>query len=99
MEWVAESITPVTAFKLQYKEDYYTYTSLSDLDDLENGKGWTEVKVAPVSNGDGFYSGKHVVENLRPATRYLARVSSRNDYGYSNFGPPIRFGTKGAGKL
>lgn len=97
LEWVAESISPITAFKLQYKEEeddhYYEMTNEIVQGDEE---GWKEFKVAPLNNGDHFYSGKHTLTQLRTATRYVARVSSKNDYGYSKFSQPFKFGTKGA---
>jgi hypothetical protein len=95
MEWVAESISPITAFKLQYKkqtDDYYRANTI----DLNDDKDWTEVEIIPKSNGDNFYSGKYTVKNLQPATLYLARVSSSNDYGFNKFSQPFQFATKGA---
>ena len=96
MEWVAESISDITEFKLQYKEDnsYYLANSITDTDD-----SWIEVKVQPQSNGDNFYTGKTNLRKLSPATRYLARVSSKNDYGFSKYSQPFSFATKGAGKI
>ena len=61
-----------------------------------DSEGWKVVTVKPVHNEDTHYSGKHEIKNLRPQMRYIARVSSRNDYGFNE---PIEFefGTKGAG--
>lgn len=86
LEWVTESITPITNFKLQFKHE----NSANDQ--------WTEVHVVPQNNGDHFYSGKFTVDKLSPATFYQARVSSKNNYGYSKFSQPFKFATKGAGK-
>jgi hypothetical protein len=97
LEWVAQSITPITAFKLQYKRIADNYIHTSDV--LDNEADWIEVRVAPLNNGDHFYSGKFVIENLDPASHYLARISSSNSYGYGPFSPPFRFGTKGAGNI
>ena len=58
--------------------------------------GWKVVTVKPVHNEDTHYSGKHEIKNLRPQMRYIARVSSRNDYGF-NEPKEFEFGTKGAG--
>ena len=67
--------------------------------DDDSEKDWTEVNgIPPKSNGDNFYSGKHTLKGLEPATRYLARVSSKNDYGFNKFSQPFHFATKGAGK-
>ena len=100
MEWVAESISPITDFKFQFKkqtDDYYYRANMISVED-DNEKDWTTVEVSPKSNGDNFYSGKHTVTDLEPASRYLARVSSKNDYGFNKFSQPFHFATKGAGK-
>ena len=101
MEWVAESISPITTFKFQFKkqtDDYYYRANMIVQDD-DSEKDWSKaVEVEPKSNGDNFYSGKHTLTGLEPATRYLARVSSKNDYGFNKFSQPFHFATKGAGK-
>ena len=100
MEWVAESISPITDFKFQFKkqtDDYYYRANMIVQDD-DSEKDWAETQVDPKSNGDNFYSGKHTLNGLEPATRYLARVSSKNDYGFNKFSQPFHFATKGAGK-
>ena len=67
--------------------------------DDDSEKDWAKaVEIEPKSNGDNFYSGKHILTGLEPATRYLARVSSKNDYGFNKFSQPFHFATKGAGK-
>lgn len=95
LEWVAESITPITNFKLQYKEDYYHHPNAIE----DDSSSWTEIQVNPQNNGDHFYSGKLTLDKLTPATRYLARVSSKNDYGYSELSQPFKFATKGGKKM
>jgi len=93
LEWVSESNSAITNFKLQYKsDDYYYY----DNEIADDDSSWTEVQVAPQNNGDHFYSGKYTLTNLSTASRYIARVKSKNDYGYSKFSQPFRFATKGA---
>ena len=37
-----------------------------------------------------------MIPRLRPATHYVARVSSQNTYGYSNPSQVFNFSTKGA---
>jgi len=99
LEWVAESITNITAFKVEYKAVEY------DGDELESNfhqrfstadqQGWTDIQVAPKHSEDHYFTGKHVIGNLKPMTSYVARVSSKNDYGFNS--PKVfRFGTKGA---
>ena len=96
MEWVTESISPVTNFKLQYKEEDYSYWSINSIQDDED-ENWTEVQIVPQSNGDDYYAGRYTIDKLSPAKNYMARVASKNDYGYSKFSQAFRFGTKGAG--
>ena len=94
LEWVTESITEITKFKLQYKDDDYSSNDISD----DKSTSWKEFQVVPQKNGEHFYTGKIMLKNLSKASRYVARVSSKNDYGYSKYSQPFRFGTKGAGE-
>jgi hypothetical protein len=95
LEWVTESITEITKFKLQYKDDDYSSNDISD----DKSTSWKEFQVVPQKNGEHFYTGKIMLKNLSKASRYVARVSSKNDYGYSKYSRPFRFGTKGAAPL
>ena len=85
LEWVTESITPVRAFKLQYRPEGKTSWS-QDID-----------VSTPIDNGDHFFAGKFKFEKLLPASSYEVRISSLNEYGYSQYSEPFTFGTKGAG--
>lgn len=58
-----------------------------------------EVEAYQLPNEDNTYAGTHMVANLKPATVYLAKVSSRNVYGYSNPSQAFKFATRGAGNL
>ena len=93
LEWVTESISEITKFKLQYKDDDFS-NEISD----DKSTSWKELQVVPQKNGEHFYTGKITLKNLSKASRYVARVSSKNDYGYSKYSQPFRFGTKGAGE-
>ena len=73
-------------------------SSNSVTDARGDSEGWKVVTVKPVHNEDTHYSGKHEIKNLRPQMRYIARVSSRNDYGF-NEPKEFEFGTKGAGMI
>ena len=97
LEWVAQSITPISAFKLQYRRISENYIQSSSNDVNDSHVDWIEVSVAPLNNGDHFYSGRFIIENLDPASHYLARISSNNAYGFGPYSPPFRFATKGAG--
>ena len=66
-------------------------------DARSDSEGWTEVTVRPVHAEKTSFVGKHVLQGLIPQTRYIARVSSKNDYGY-NQPKTFEFGTKGAGE-
>ena len=48
-------------------------------------------------NEANTYTGTYMIANLKPATVYLARVSSRNVYGYSTPSQAFKFATRGAG--
>ena len=99
LEWVSESITPITTFKVEYKPDHHGswYSTNLITDEESKDEGWIEIMVTPKHTEDHFFTGKHVIQGLQPQTRYVARVSSKNHYGFSK---PTHFvfGTKGAGK-
>ena len=59
---------------------------------------WAERELDAVNRERNFYSGDFTIPSLRPATVYLARVSSKNAYGYNEFGAEFKFATKGAGR-
>lgn len=85
VEWVAESITPITAFKLQYRP--------------EGTSSWSDdILVTPTSNGDHLYSGKYKFQKLQLSAHYEVRISSKNEYGFNDWSEAFAFGTKGAGK-
>ena len=48
---------------------------------------------------DNIYTGTHMISSLTPATVYLAKVSSKNVYGYSAPSQAFKFATRGAGNL
>lgn len=86
VEWVAESITPITAFKLQYRP--------------EGTSSWSDdILVTPTSNGDHLYSGKYKFQKLQLSAHYEVRISSKNEYGFNDWSEAFAFGTKGAAPL
>jgi len=100
LEWVAESISNISTFKVEYRpkmSDSWESTN-SVTDARGDSEGWTEVTVRPVHAEKTSFVGKHVLQGLIPQTRYIARVSSKNDYGY-NKPKTFEFGTKGAAPL
>jgi len=84
LEWSARSVSPITSFKVEYK-------MMSDAQ-------WKQVEVEAyqLPNEDNTYAGTHMIANLNPATVYLAKVSSRNVYGFSNPSQAFKFATRGA---
>ena len=47
---------------------------------------------------ENTYTGTHMIDSLTPAAVYLAKVSSRNVYGYSAPSQAFKFATRGAGE-
>eukprot|EP00094_Tigriopus_californicus_P013085 TCALIF_12654-PA protein Name:"Similar to Ama Protein amalgam (Drosophila melanogaster)" AED:0.21 eAED:0.21 QI:0/0/0/0.42/0.5/0.57/7/0/498 len=82
LEWTAQSSTPITHFKVQYK--------------AETDVQWTEAEIEAVNVDREFYAGGYTLPQLRPATVYMTRVASQNSYGYNDYGEIFKFATKGA---
>jgi hypothetical protein len=82
---MARSLSPITSFRVEYK-------MMSD----EKWKD-AEVDAYQLPNEDNSYAGTHMIINLNPATVYLAKVSSRNAYGYNTPSQAFKFATRGAG--
>ena len=59
-----------------------------------------EAQAYPINAGEEkpMYTGTYTIARLRPATVYMARVSSQNNYGYSHPSEVFKFATRGAGK-
>ena len=60
---------------------------------------WTEAEVQGVNLEGQFYAGDIRLTGLRAATVYVAKVASKNSYGYNDFGQEFKFATKGAGMI
>jgi len=82
LEWSAESRSPITHFKIQYRQD--------------GGLEWQEAEVEAQELDQTFFAGSYNIGYLTPATVYEARVSSKNHYGYNDFGDSFKFATRGA---
>lgn len=81
LEWSAMSYTPITGFKLEYREE---------------GGAWTSIDVEPNDNKHPYHkSGKHYFNDLKLASKYAARVKSNNGEGWSKPSPIFHFATKG----
>ncbi len=59
---------------------------------------WQEQELNAVNLQGETYTGGFTLPQLRPATVYLARVASKNAYGYNDYGTVFKFATKGAGE-
>ena len=86
LEWTARSLTTVEKFKVEYK--------------TVSAKEWksVEAEAFPLPTEENTYTGTGMISHLKPATVYLARVSSRNAYGFSKPSQAFKFATRGAGK-
>ena len=86
LEWNARSLSQINRFKIEYK-------GLQD--DTWNEE---EVEAYPLPMAENIYTGTFMVQDLAPASVYMARVSSHNLYGFSEPGQVFQFATRGAGK-
>ena len=58
-----------------------------------------EVEAFNMPQEENVYTGTHMIDSLTPAAVYVAKVSSRNVYGYSAPSKTFKFATRGAGEL
>jgi len=84
LEWTAESFSPITKFKVEFK---------GVGEEVWKSDETTAIKLPHEEN---TFTGSYVIPRLRPASIYYARVSSQNTYGYSNPSQVFKFATKGA---
>ena len=83
LEWSSESQSPITEFELMWREEGGEFELFPVPSHKENSFNW---------------SGKYALNNLKPATRYEAKVVAKNDLGWSRPCPPFHFATFGAGE-
>lgn len=83
LEWTVVSYTPVTAFRVETRPEGVT--------------AWTEATATPIEDGPYHWAGKLFLKNLEAAQRFEARVSGRNEEGWSKPAPVFHFATLGAG--
>jgi len=84
LDWTAKSVSPITTFKIEYK----------NMDD--NIWKEAEVEAFNMPQEENVYTGTHMIDSLTPAAVYVAKVSSRNVYGYSAPSKTFKFATRGA---
>ena len=80
LKFDAKSTSPITHFKILYK--------------AQNDLQWITKELPGVNIGRELYSGSFTIGGLKPATRYWARVASKNAVGYTSFGEIFKFTTK-----
>ena len=85
LAWTAESKSDISTFRVQFKE--------------ARSSQWTSVEVTPIQAPQGQWQGTALLSHLQSATQYEAKVSSRNQFGYSEPKLVFNFATKGAGEL
>jgi len=84
LDWTARSVSPISNFKIEYKKN------------SDNVWQSSEVEAFNLKGEDNIYTGTHMIDSLTPATVYLAKVSSKNVYGYSTPSQAFKFATRGA---
>ena len=84
LDWTAESYSPISKFRVEFK--------------AVGEENWRsdETTAIKLPHEEKTFQGSYVIPRLRPATVYMARVSSQNMYGYSNPSQVFKFATRGA---
>jgi len=82
LAWTVESKSEISTFLIQFKES--------------RSSKWTSMEVTAIRALEGLWQGTALLSHLRSATQYEAKVSSRNDFGYSEPKLVFNFATKGA---
>ena len=85
LAWTADSKSDISTFHVQYKES--------------RSSKWTSMEVTGLRSIDGLWQGTALLSHLGSAAQYEAKVSSRNDFGYSEPKLVFNFATKGAGNI
>ena len=85
LSWTAESKSEVSTFLVQFKESRATK--------------WTSMEVTATRSPNSSWQGTALLSHLQSASQYVAKVSSKNDFGYSEPEIVFNFATKGAGKV
>lgn len=82
LAWTVGSKSEVSTFRVLFKES--------------RASKWTSMEVTAIRASDGLWQGTALLSHLRSATQYEAKISSRNDFGYSEPKLVFNFATKGA---
>ena len=84
LAWTAESKSDISTFLVQFKES--------------RSSKWTSMEVTATRSPNRLWQGTALLSHLQFAAQYEAKVSSRNDFGYSEPELVFNFATKGSGK-
>ncbi len=98
LEWTAQSTTPITHFRVQWRPADKSQSASSASQHQSSNMLWMERELSASNLQRQSYAGDFAIPSLRPATVYVARVASKNAYGYNEFGQVFKFATKGAGE-
>merc|ERR1711892_1384573 len=82
LSWTAESKSEVSTFLVQFKES--------------RAAKWTSLELAATPSPNTSWEGTALLSHLQSASQYVAKVSSKNDFGYSEPEIVFNFATKGA---
>jgi len=82
LSWTVKSKSEVANFHMQFKET--------------SGSKWSSIEVKASKSPNGSFQGTALLSHLHSATQYDAKVSSKNDFGYSEPKYIFNFATKGA---
>lgn len=82
LEWTVNSYSPVTAFRVDIREEGTT--------------AWKEYTADPIEDGAYHYAGKLFLKEMKGSTRYESRVYARNEEGWNKPEDVFPFATKGA---
>jgi len=95
LKWRASSISDIDMFRIEVQKDgqdtwevHEVEELIEKIEDNETLDGETKKSLSP-------YHGSLTLEKLEPATRYKARVSSRNAFGFNSPEEVFNFATKG----
>ena len=85
LTWTAKSKSDISTFLVQFKES--------------RSSKWTSMEVTATTSTNMTRQGTALLSHLQSAIQYKAKVSSKNDFGYSEPKLVFNFATKGAGKI
>lgn len=101
LKWRASSISDIDMFRIEVQKEGQDTWEVHEVEELiekiEDSTDTEEEKAVELGEIKEFspYHGSLTLEKLEPATRYKARVSSRNAFGFNSPEEVFNFATKG----